>query len=287
MKKVVLPTLLFFSVLASVWYFSKSKTEAQALTPVQSPEEIVGTDFEKIEKQLKPENIKADEWKGINDYTVPVNELVSSDNAAQYFKTAQNNLPELYSCLKKDFCGMESSPGDPYFDDQRTPAHILMNRSLKIMKESLQKNKSLAADVNWDLIEELAQSDMEMLEVEALDIINQFGSAHVGTEDSLKKSQHFKGTAKADALVRLSQKGNEKDQALIASDIEEVFAHSDAHTVISVLETMGQMKLKKETVAKTFNNLCRFKEEDSNPANWKMISYLATKLNSDFKNSCN
>ncbi len=287
MKKVVLPTLLFFSVLASVWYFSKSKTEAQALTPVQSPEEIVGTDFEKIEKQLKPENIKADEWKGINDYTVPVNELVSAGNAAQYFKTAQNNLPELYSCLKKDFCGMESSPGDPYFDDQRTPAHILMNRSLKIMKESLQKNKSLASEVNWELMEELAQSDMEMLEVEALDIINQFGSAHVSTEDSLKKSQYFKGTAKADALVRLSQKGNEKDQALIASDIEEVFAHSDAHTVISVLETMGQMKLKKETVAKTFNNLCRFKEEDANPANWKMISYLATKLNSDFKNSCN
>lgn len=286
MKKILSSSLIILTIAVVVWWAQKPAPTAATLSPVQSPEEIVGSDFEKIEKNLKPENIKTDEWKEINNFAANPEVIVTQKNAIGFLKTAQNNLPELYSCLKKDFCGMESSENDPYFDEERTPAHIVMNRSLKVIKESLNKNPALSAEVNWELLEELAHSGESMLEVEAVDIINKFNPAGKGLEDTLKMSRNYTGTAKAEALVRLSENAKNGEKRMIANEIEEIFASADAHTVISVLENMDQMKLGPTATLKTFNNLCRFKENSTNPGNWKMIDYLASKLNPEFKKIC-
>lgn len=292
MKKLLLFIIIVLVIGTIAWRmgtFTTPGSPARAQTTDEiprSPDEIVATDFQKIEKNLKRENIQADEWKDINTYTLKVEDMVNSGNAQYYFQVAQKNLPDIYSCLKRDFCGMEPAEGDPYFDDQRTPAHILMNRSLKVIRESLRENPDLSSQVDWDLMEELAQSDADMLKVEALDIIREHSRINAATEDILKTTKNYTGEAKADALLRVSNNAGPKDKQLLAGEIADVFEIADPHTVISVLENMDKMKLSKESMLNVFSNLCRFKQNELNPGNWKMIESLASKLNPEFKTLC-
>ncbi len=265
----------------------KGETVAEGKA-LPTPEEIVASDYEKIAVHLKPENTAGDEWKQINNYAATPEKLVSKDSAAGYFKTAQSNIPDIYSCLKKDFCGMTTrNEDDAYFDDQKTPAHILINRNLKIMKEALRKDISLKSQVDWELMQTLAAEGSEMLSVEALDIIREFDSDSVKTDELIKLTSDYKGTAKADALERISKKEGASDKLLLASEVEETFATGDADTVISVLEKVKNMNFKQTDLPKVLRNLCVYKDNPEQERNWKMIKYQATKVYSDFEKICN
>lgn len=249
----------------------------------EAAEDILQNDYQKIIKNLKVENIDNLEWGKINSYNLSAESLVNNNNAKSYFQVVQSNLPDLYSCLKKDYCGMQTrGEEDPYFDAQRTPAHILMNRNLKIMKEALRKDSALKSQVDWELLNEIAHSDEEFLQVEALDIIRQFDSDAIKTDELIKMTAEYKGDAKAEALVRIAQKKSKLDKKIIANEVEEIFAMSDANTVISVLEKMRSMNLLKVDVERMLKNLCRFKESH----NWLMIQYEARKFNTDFETQC-
>lgn len=293
MKKVLLPILIVIVVAGAWWNYSpRSSFTAPEVTseatpaPMRSPEEIVAADYEKIAKNLSAKNTTGDEWKQINNYSLTPEALVTNTNAKTYFKTAQSNVPDLFSCLKKDFCGMETrGEDDAYFDDQKTPAHILLNRNLKIMKQSLRVDGSLKSEVDWDLMKELATSGSDMLSVEALDIIREFDSESVKTDELIKLTQDLQGQAKADALLRLSKKSNSTDKILLASEIEEIFARRDANTVISVLENLRNMSLG-ANASRVLFHLCRFKDNEQKHM-WPVVKMLANKVNNEFEKNCN
>jgi hypothetical protein len=298
MKKVLLPILIIIVVAGAWWNYSPRSLfsvtgvtldTTQAINaPMKSPEEIVAADYEKIAKNLSAKNTSKDEWKQINNYSLTPEALVTHTNAKTYFLTAQSNVPDIFSCLKKDFCGMETrGEGDAYFDDQKTPAHILLKRNLLIMKQSLRLDGSLRSEVDWDLMKELATSGSDLLAVEALGIIREFDSESMKTDDLIKVTQDLKGQAKADALVNLSKKTNSTDKILLASEVSDVFASGDADSVISVLEKLRNMSLG-ANATRTLIHLCRFKVvDDPSNANWLMIKMLANKVNIDFEKMCN
>ena len=289
MKKIIL-ALIVIVAFAAVWWNKTPPAAPIAKKNVEksvpSPDEILASDYEKISKNLKPENTSSEEWKQINSYSLSPVSIVNKDNAKGFFKVASANIPDIYSCLKKDFCGMETrGPDDAYFDDERTPAHILINRNLKIIKESLTQDPSLKSQVNWDLMRDLANSNSEMLSVEALDIIGEFDTANGKSDELVKLTQDYKGTAKAEALARIAK--NSSDKKAVANDIEEVFAMGDANTVISVLEKVKSMNFNESERPKILKNLCRFKNMENEAHNWAMIKSLAKKIYSDFEKSCN
>lgn len=297
MKKIL--SLLIVIVVAGAWWnysprFSLQESSnddsvqknGETDTPMKSPEEILANDYEKIDKNLSKKNTSNDEWKQINNYSISAEALVNAGNAKNFFKTAQSNVPDLFSCLKKDYCGMETrGEDDAYFDDQRTPAHILLNRNLKIIKESLKKDNSLKSEVNWELMKDLATSGTDMLSVEALEIIREFDTESTKTDELIKVTKGLNGQAKANALVNLSKKSNSTDKILLASEIEEIFAMGDANTVISVLEKLKNMNLGANTF-RVLKNLCRFRENEESH-NWPVIKNNALKINKDFENTCN
>lgn len=291
MKKIIL-ALVFILGLSGVWWITShsapSLTEGEMTKKQPSPEQIIANDYEKIARNLKPENISGDEWGVINNYSLPVEKVVTKESAGSFFKTAQANIPDIYSCLKKDFCGMTTrNDNDAYFNDQATPAHILINRNLKIMKESLRKDITLQSQVDWELLQDLAASGSEMLSVEALDIIREFDSESVKTDELIKLTSDYKGTAKADALARISKNKGPADKMLLAGEIEEVFASADNDTVISVLQQLSQMSFSETELSRILRNLCRYKDNPEEERNWLMIKSQAKKLYPNFEKICN
>jgi hypothetical protein len=289
--------MLLITTGVGVWWLSSNsssldleKTQKKMATATSSTslEEFVSKDYAKIAKNLKNENVSGEEWKMVNNYALPAEKIVTSENAKLFFKVTSANMADIYSCLKKDFCGMTTrGEDDAYFDDKGTPAHILLNRSLKIMKESLRKDESLKKLIDWDLIQDLARSNSEALSVEALDILREFDSESHQTDKLIKITESYNGVAKADALIALSKNSSIKDKILLANEIEDVFSGADNNTVISVLEKLDKMKFSKVEIPKILRNLCRYKNLPDEEANWKMIRYQATKIYADFEMTCN
>ena len=291
MKKII--TLLLILVAAAVWWKQtppaavsvESKVHVEA---TKTPEQIIANDYQRLTATLKPENIQNDEWNKINDYSIKAETLVNKNNAEGFFKVAKNNLPDLYSCLKKDFCGMETrGEHDPYFDEELTPAHILINRNLKVMKESLKEDNSLAAQVDWELLQDLAASNADMLSVEAVEILREFNPEVAKTDHMIEMTKDSKGTVKAENLVRIAKNAKGADKVLIANEVEEVFAVSDANTAISVLENVPKMAFSKKQLPELLKNLCKFKNDEDLKHNWGMVKTQANKIYADFEKSCN
>lgn len=294
MKKLIL--VLIVSVTLGAWWFKSSRSLNESTansnsvvqTTAPNPEAILANDYAKLVANLDPKNISNDEWKKINDYSLKAKDLVNSANAKSFFITANNNVPDLYSCLKKDFCGMQTrNDNDAYFDDKRTPAHILINRNLTIMKESLAIDPSLAKDIDWDLMEELAASNSEMLSIEALEIMREYNPTLSKTDHLLELTKSSSGTVKAESLLKIASKASPADKLLIANEIQEVFAMSDANTAMSVLENVKKMAFSPTQTPSLLKNLCKFKVEEDLKHNWPMVKNEANKIYADFEKSCN
>ena len=287
MKKIIIGLLI---LAGAVFVWVKLPHKASVPLPVRgiSPDEILSNDYQKIIKHLKPENIAGDEWKKINDYALPVEKLVNTQNAAKFFKTANDNIPGIFSCLKKDFCEMETrNDNDAYFDEQRTPAHILLNRNLSILKESLKKDSSLKSQVDWELMSDLANSGAEILAVNAIDIIREFGEKNAKADNLIKLAQNYKGEARADALARIAKSGSSQDKILLANEIEDIFNDGDANTAISVLEKLKGMGLNRVEMFRILSRLCRFRDDETISHNWGMVKTEANRINPEFEKNCN
>lgn len=264
----------------------ESQTEVdQEVSLDAKANQILTNDYEKLIKNLKKENVENPNWEDIINYSQKVEDVVSPQNAKGILELSQANLPDLMSCLEKDFCGMTTrGEDDPYFDETATPAHQLIRRNLKIINEAIYKDPSLKKLVDWDLIENIALSDSEMIQVEALNLMNQ-SPANVDAQKLVALSGHYTGEAKAKALVSIAK--GKKGNGAVAQEVQEDFAMKDANTVISILEKMNEMGLTKYQVSQALKNLCRFNETGDEAHNWKMIEHLALKLDSEFKKYCN
>lgn len=260
---------------------------ARVADSVKSGEDILSRDRKRLEKNLKKEILQDENWVKVNDYSIEVKNLVTKKNAKELFKLSNESISDLASCLKKDFCGMERrSDDDSYFDDSRTPGHILLGRNLEIMYESLKIDPELKKEVNWDLIRELTDSANEKVQVIAVELLKNFNTRENGTERLIKIVENFSGNSKADALVELSSRASEDDHSLLLNAIEKSLAGDDPNTAISVVEKLGKMHLAKNEIERVSKNLCHYKENGADEPNWKMINYVIGKLDVDLDKIC-
>ena len=249
--------------------------------------EILKNDYEKLVSNLKKENIEGKEWEVITNYSLAPADVINPGNAKVFFEAVNKNLPDLVSCLKKDFCGMTTrGEHDPYFDEQKTPAHQLVRRNLKVLKETLKDDSALINDVDWDFINEIAESDSVILQTEALSLLKEYGPK-TEVSDLLKKTKNYYGNSKAEALENLSKGAKAQDKNAIADEIKEVFSVGDSNTVISVLEKMQIMNLNKNEMPGILKNLCRIGDDENEAHNWPIVRYHAKKLYKDFETLCN
>lgn len=252
---------------AGLWWRSQSIEFSSAAS-------ILSRDQKKLESHLKPETLTNKQWPQVNDYSLSAQKLVNRKNSRELFILNHTSAKDLVACLKKNFCGMEKrSDDDAYFDEAKTPGHILLGRNLDIMLESLRINPDLQTEIDWDLLRELTESENEKIQVIALTIIKAYDASYEDIVKLLKITDHFKGEAKASALEQIASRDSSVERIQLMNAVEKSFALDDPHTVISVVEKMEKMGLSKEEIAKVSRNLCRFRESGTDDPNWKMIKY--------------
>ncbi|MBC7539183.1 MAG: hypothetical protein H7281_10205 [Bacteriovorax sp.] len=250
-------------------------------------ENILKNDLAKLERNLKIETVQDRNWVSVNNYSISVKDLVNPKNSKHLFNLTNGSIANLANCLKKDFCGMERrSESDAYFDENKTPGHILLGRSLNIMLEGLRINPDLKSQIDWDLMNELTYSSNEIIQVLALELIKEYDTSDNDTDHLLKIVDNFKGNAKAQALAKLSTKDSSSDRIIFVNSLEKTFAGDDPNTVISVVESLKKMNLSNEEMARVSKNLCHYKENGTDDPNWRMIKYNMGKVSIDLDNIC-
>ncbi|MGZ3789884.1 MAG: hypothetical protein ACXVLQ_15200 [Bacteriovorax sp.] len=253
----------------------------------KSGESILSNDRQKLERSLKKEILKDENWVKVNDYSLAVKDLVTKKNARELFNLTNESISDLARCLKKDFCGMERrNDDDAYFDESKTPAHILLGRNLEIMLESLQIYPELKQKVNWELINELTDSANEQIQVLSILLLKKFNLKEDESDKLYKFADDFKGSAKARALKELALRNSDTDRELLLNSIEKSFAIDDPHTAISIVESLGKMNLSKNELERVSRNLCHYKDNGETDPNWKMIRYLMGKISIDLNRTC-
>lgn len=294
-KKAVLFIIVF---LCSAGFFLKSPTSAtqknaentntkNSSLSSSNAENILKNDLAKLERNLKIETVQDRNWVSVNNYSISVKDLVNPKNSKHLFNLTNGSIANLANCLKKDFCGMERrSESDAYFDENKTPGHILLGRSLNIMLEGLRINPDLKSQIDWDLMNELTYSSNEIIQVLALELIKEYDTSDNDTDHLLKIVDNFKGNAKAQALAKLSTKDSSSDRIIFVNSLEKTFAGDDPNTVISVVESLKKMNLSNEEMARVSKNLCHYKENGTDDPNWRMIKYNMGKVSIDLDNIC-
>jgi hypothetical protein len=270
--------VVFLYSASTLW---KTQTGAP---PGNSAEAILKNDLEKLEKNLKSEIVQDESWKKINDYAIPPSQLVNSKNAKHLFKLSNNSIENLASCLRKDFCGMEKrNEHDAYFDDNKTPGHILLGRNLSIILSALKLYPELETDINWQMIRVLTENNNENIQVLAIELLDNLKSNEV---DLFSVIDNFKGNAKARALADLKTKDSSSERQMLINSLEKSFASDDPNTVISVVEQLKKMRLSKDEMEKVSRNLCHYKEKGVDDPNWKMIKYDMGQVRIDLDKVC-
>ncbi len=260
-----------------------SQLATQEKVETISPEQVLKNDLAKIEVHIEPKVVKSELWQDVLRYELTPSSVVTKDNAATVFALTHSAIGGIHSCLIKDFCGMETRGDfDPYFDDKNTPSHILLERNLKLLKESLDREAQLVNEVDWDLINTISEDPSERVATAAMDLLAAFYPASEKEQSLLKVASRHTGEAKAKSLLALSKNASMGTQRLMANEIEESFNNSDANTVISVLEKLKDMQLSKSLLVDVMPSLCRFKESH----NWPMIKYEALNNNFNLQNIC-
>ncbi len=244
-------------------------------------------DLKKIESFLKPANITSPNWEKLVDYRTNLKQTINLENAVSYFETANQNLPDLVICLRKDFCGMEpASLSSPYFDDERTPAHLLVARTLDVIKESLRLHPELASKVDWNLITEISGLAGNEVRASSMDLLVSFDVRNNGRAHLFEIAESYKGEAKAKFYSKMAKDLEPSERPVFISTLEKSLEQDDAHTVISIVEKLNTFQLSKNEVVNVEKVLCRFKQDDPKDPNWLMIKYNMSKLDNRFEQNC-
>lgn len=288
MKKITLTVLILVFGFGLWWTLSPQSNHASSpLLGTELGESILKSDYEKLTKTINPKIVASIEWKDLISYQLLPSKIVNKENSNIYLKMINESLPELFICLKKDYCGMTTrNDDDAYFDDQKTPSHILINRQLKVLKELLALRPELANEIDWELLIELARFESELIQVEALDIIREHNKTASTVNELIKVSSSYQGNARAQALLKIAQSKDELTLSLVTNEIEEIFEMADANTALSVLENLKKMSIGQSNVEKALKHLCQYKTDERLSHNWGMIKNEAKSLNADLDNYC-
>lgn len=275
---------IVFSV-AKVYFINDFKVPREKIIVSNQEASLPKNDLKKIESFLKPQNIQSPTWEVLVDYRTDLKKTINKQNAESYFETATKNLPDLVLCLRKDFCGMDKPTVEsPYFDSERTPAHLLVARTLKVIFETLKNRPELARQVDWNLITEISGLTGNEVRAASMELLVNFDRRNAGKENLFEIAASYTGIAKANFYSQVAADLLPEERPIFMNTLEKSLEQDDPHTVISIVEQIQFLHLSKAEVTVVGKALCRFK--DGHKFNWQMIVSKMKVVDNNFEQNC-
>lgn len=273
-----------FSI-AKVYFINDFKVPREKIVVSDQEAIFPKNDLKKIESFLKPENVQSPIWEVLVDYRTDLKKTINKQNAQSYFETASKNLPDLVFCLRKDFCGMDKPTVEsPYFDSERTPAHLLVARTLKVISETLKNRPELAKQVDWNLITEISGLTGNEVRAASMELLLKFDRRNAGKENLFEIAESYKGTAKANFYTQVAADLLPEERPIFMITLEKSLEQDDPNTVISIVEQIQSLHLSRSEVAIVGKALCHFK--DGHKSNWQMIVSKMKVVDNNFEHNC-
>jgi hypothetical protein len=241
---------------------------------------ISRTDLQLIETYLQPKNIHSPLWGNIRDFKVNLQAIINPENASAYFEIASQNLPDLILCLRKNLCGVISPETD------RTASHLLVARTLDVILISLKNKPEVALLVDWNLVTEISGLKGNEIKVSSRELLSKFDPRNGGKNHLFEIVESYKGREKASFYSQLAEDISINERPVFLSTLNRSLERDDPETVINIVGSMKKFRLTGIEIASLGKALCRFKREDVQGQNWKVITLEMKKYDIDFEKNC-
>jgi hypothetical protein len=275
--------ITIFLSLAKVFFIKDFKVTKEVL--ILSNKEIVVSDenIHQIESFLKPQNTQSPNWKNIVDFHLSIKKIINLENAQSYFEIATLNLPDLVICLRKNICGLNQINS---FELDRTPAHLLIARSLNVIQETLKYRPDFSSRIDWNLITEISGLSGNEIKLASGELLSNFDYRNNGKEHLFDIVESYKGADKAKFYSQIAAELVVAERPVFVNTLAKSLAHDESETVLSIIDKMKDFHLTKIEVTSVSKALCRFKTEKDQIKTWNTIITKMSRIDDHFQQNC-
>ncbi len=278
MKKSLIPISLLAVGLVA-YYFWGMKTPQN--TPENTPEKMIpesayselnDTQTKVFSTVFDKETMKSQAFKVFSDPATSADFYLEGANLSaeagkEFLKKAFKNLKD---CAKEG-CG-QGPDDDGFYDPANTVAMISMKRILEaalIDPEGLEAKEWLQKE---DLLDYLETPNQKVRQLALKNLL----TLHQGEEivsDIMNKGKELKGYQAADIVEALLPYANAGDTEGFVAGVIDIMSGKDALTITEVLEKSEGLKANIDQIEKIGSELCPYKRESGQEANFKAMNY--------------
>ena len=182
---------------------------------------------------------------------------------------------KLARCLRENLCGETPHPGMAYFDPIHTPAHWLLNKSLRYLLAVSEKGDSLTPEFPPDeeLLKNLGipNAETQILSTKLLARADLSGE-QLG--DLLTRADLIAEDGAASFFATLLEKSTRQPGARekVLERLKQTFPQRDINWTFDVIQNVEKLKLTPTEALQVFSATCFVKSDPKISHNWKMLS---------------
>lgn len=287
MKKTALLLILIGISLGAFFFFGQQELPDPLANSADDSSKILPDDISNqvndqadlvLSKVIKKESQETKAYKAFIDPSLKTPFYLR--DAKLSAEEGREFLNETFTALKdcfKEGCGQEADK-DGFFDPENTVAMISMKRVLEIAlldpefletKEWLEKDDLLGLlDAPNGQVRSLALKNLMSLHKKDPAIFNEI----------LRASEELKGYEAGSTIEGLMPFVNSDNRASFIDALNMIAKEKDGFTVTEVLEKAESLKVNEREVKEIGSELCRFKKEKTQAANFKAMNYTINNM---------
>lgn len=269
---------IMFSI-AKVYFIKDFAVEREAIPVSNKEKSWTDKDLALIETRLETANIHSATWVTLVNYKSDLKNIINKENAADFFKVANNNLATLVVCLRKDLCGLTPEKDEP----NRTAAHLLIARLLNAIELSIIGQLNLRPQVDWNLIREISGLEGNEMKVASLELLQKFDVQNGGIENLLKIADSYPANKKASFYAEIAPDLMPHERPVFMNAILKTISLSDFDTTTSIVDKIKIFRLNQIELSAFSKSLCRFKKTNES---WIILKNKMLVVDKNFENNC-
>lgn len=242
----------------------QKRIQPQTKLPSNNPHlggEILDSQVKKLAKKISSELTSEQLFYELNNYRVSTTTIIKNFKSEKLNNYLKNITSELNECLKRDYCGTKPD-SDGYFDENQTPGHKLLARSLEILNEM--KDVDLQ-DIDF---ESFLDYSNPLILSETAELFSKTDPSDEETITFLNKASKLDGDFKSQVFLTLLKTDMKKD--LIVSELAKQLKDSDNYSIVSFFQNVQEIDLSSSELTELISSSCHIKE---NKISWNSLKY--------------